>query len=113
MDAFASSVVVPVDGTFDHHKAGDNLDGLYGGLQKLIPDSVIEPYVLWRISPRIRNEAGSIANLSEYTTGVHWVGKLPLNFDYGTEMTSNAAGWARIGYVRGRDTGLRATRSGH
>lgn len=92
VDAFASSVVVPVDGTFDHHHAGDNLDGLYGGLEKLIPNSVIEPYVLWRISPRIKNEAGAIANLSEYTTGVRWVGKLPRNFDYGTEMDIQRGG---------------------
>jgi len=86
VDAFASSVVVMKDGTFDHHKAGDDLHGLYGGLEKLVPNAVIEPYVLWRVSPRIRNEGGAIANLSEGTTGVRFVGKLPLGFDYGTEM---------------------------
>jgi Alginate export len=86
VDAFASSVVVQTDGAFDHHKAGDDLHGLYGGLEKLVPDAVIEPYVLWRVSPRIKNEGGSIANLSEYTTGLHWVGKLAHGFDYGTEM---------------------------
>ncbi len=86
IDAFASSVVVATDGTFDHHKAGDNLHGLYGGLDKLIPNAVIEPYVLWRVSPRIKNEANAIANLDEYTSGVRFTGKLPLGFDYGTEM---------------------------
>ncbi len=86
VDAFASSVVVQTDGAFDHHRSGDDLHGLYGGLEKLIPNAVIEPYELWRVSPRIKNEGGAIANLSEYTTGVRWVGKLPGNFDYGTEM---------------------------
>jgi hypothetical protein len=86
LDAFASSVVVQTDGAFDHHRAGDDLHGLYGGLEKLVPNAVIEPYVLWRVSPRIKNEAGAIANLDEYTTGVHWTGKLPHGFDYGTEM---------------------------
>jgi hypothetical protein len=86
LDAFASSVVVPVDGTFDHHKAGDDLHGLYGGLTKLIPNAVIEPYELWRVSPRIKNESGVVANLDEFTTGLRCVGKLPRGFDYGTEM---------------------------
>ena len=92
VDAFASSVVVLQDGVLDHHKDGDNLHGLYGGLEKLIPGSVIEPYVLWRVSPRLRNEAGTLSNLSEYTTGVRWVGKLPLNFDYGLEMDLQRGG---------------------
>jgi hypothetical protein len=86
VDAFASSVVVQTDGAFDHHREGDDLHGLYGGLEKLIPNSVIEPYVLWRVSPRIKNEAGAIANLDEYTSGVRWAGKLRHSFDYGTEM---------------------------
>jgi len=92
VDAFASSVVVQTDGAFDHHRSGDDLHGLYGGLDKLVPNSTIEPYVLWRVSPRIKNEGGAIANLSEYTTGLRWVGKLPLGFDYGTEMDIQRGG---------------------
>ena len=92
VDAFSSSVVVATDGTFDHHHAGDDLHGLYGGLEKLVPNATIEPYVLWRVSPRIKNEAGSIANLSEYTSGFRWVGKLPAHFDYGAEMDLQRGG---------------------
>ena len=77
LDAFASSVVVQKDGTFDHHQQGNNLHGLYGGIEKLVPDAVIEPYVLWRVQHRL---------IDTKTTGVRWVGKLPAHFDYGMEM---------------------------
>lgn len=110
LDAFSSSVVVATDGAFDHHRAGDDLHGVYGSINKLLPNTTIEPYILWRVSPRLRNEAGAIANLSEFTNGVHWVGKLPHGFDYGTEMavqrgslgSDSIASWAGhwvVGYT--------------
>jgi hypothetical protein len=52
LDAFASIVVNPVDGTFDHHTSGNNFHGLYSGIEKLAPKGVIEPYVLWRLQQR-------------------------------------------------------------
>lgn len=78
LDAFASSVVVAQDGTSDHHVQGSNLHGLYGGLEKLIPNAVVEPYVFWRVLSRQK--------LDTKTGGLRWVGKLPVRFDYGVEM---------------------------
>jgi len=49
LDAFASTVVNPVDGTFDHHAAGNNCHGLYGGIEKRIPKAVIEPQAFWSL----------------------------------------------------------------
>jgi hypothetical protein len=86
VDLFSASVVNLTDGHFSHHQAGNDLHGIYGGIEKLVPNAVIEPYVLWRVSPRIRNESGIVSNLNEKTAGLRWVGKLPHNFDYGTEM---------------------------
>ena len=76
LDAFAASVVNPIRGEFNTHTPGNNLHGLYGGLQDVVPKATIEPYVLWRIGP----------NLDFKTVGTRWVGKLPRNFDYGIEM---------------------------
>jgi hypothetical protein len=89
-DAFTASVVNPTDGTWDHHLQGNNLHGIYTSFDKLIPRATIEPYVLWRVQPRVRNEAGVVANLDEKVTGVRWVGKLPLGFDYGAEAVDEA-----------------------
>jgi hypothetical protein len=102
LDAFASTVVNPVDGTFDHHAAGNNFHGLYGGIEKLVPKAVIEPYLLWRLSPRLTTETGTRGNLDSKTIGVRWVGKIPANFDYGVEIagqtgslgTDSVGAWA-------------------
>jgi hypothetical protein len=86
LDAFASSLVVPVDGGFDHHAPGNDLHGLYGGIEKLVPNAVIEPYVLWRVAPRQKNEDGKLGSLDTKTGGVRFAGKLPEAFDYSLEM---------------------------
>lgn len=86
IDAFASSVVVLKDGEVGDRTAGNNLHGLDGALENVIPKSTLEPYVLWRISPRVKSELGPVATLSFFTYGFRWVGKLPAQFDYATEV---------------------------
>lgn len=86
LDAFASSVVVVTDGQFNKRMDGNNLHGLYGGIENAIPKSTIEPYLLWRVAPRLRTEFGAAGNLDFKTTGARWVGKLPADFDYGVEV---------------------------
>ncbi|MEP6715694.1 MAG: alginate export family protein [Terriglobia bacterium] len=86
LDLISASVVNVVDGAWDHHLQGNNLHGLYGGIEKLVPGATIEPYIFWRVQPRVKNEAGVIANVDEKVPGFRWVGKLPLGFDYGAEM---------------------------
>jgi Alginate export len=88
LDAFASSPVVLQDGNVGDHVPGNNLHGLYGGLQNVVPDATIEPYLLWRLTQRQRTETGTVGNLDFTTVGVRWVGKLPYNFDYASEMAS-------------------------
>ncbi len=88
VDAFASSVVVQVDGVFDHHLQGSNLHGLYGGIEKLVPDAVIEPYIFWRLIPRVKTELGKIAKEDMKTAGFRWVGKVPGGLDYGVEIAA-------------------------
>jgi Alginate export len=86
LDIFASAVVVLKDGDLGQVQPGNNLHGIYGGMTDIIPDSVIEPYVFWRLAPRLKTETGGIGNLDSKTTGVRWVGKIPAGFDYGVEM---------------------------
>jgi hypothetical protein len=86
LDIFASAVVVLKDGEVGQVQPGNNLHGIYGGIANVIPNSAIEPYVFWRLSPRLKTETGGIGNLDSKTGGVRWVGKLPAGFDYGVEM---------------------------
>ena len=113
LDAFASSVVNAKDAEWNHHQQGNNLHGLYAGADKLIPNAVLEAYALWRVAPWFAypaNEHGTRGKLDSKTTGVRFVGKLPGNWDYGTEMatqfgslgTDDIRAWAgewRFGYT--------------
>ena len=95
LDAFAASVVNIRDGEFNRHVDGNNFHGLYGGIDKLIPNATVEPYAFWRLGRGIDFK----------TWGVRLAGKLPANFDYGTEMakqTGSTDAWAghwRMGYT--------------
>jgi hypothetical protein len=86
VDAFASSPVSLSDGNVGDHVPGNDLHGLYGGLDNVVPQATIEPYVFWRLQQRQKTELGTLGNLDEKITGIRWVGKLPYRFDYGTEM---------------------------
>ncbi len=103
LDMFASSIVNATTDTWDHHLQGNNLHGLYGGIDKFGPRFIIEPYALWRLQHGIKNESGIVSKLNEKVTGVRIVGtKLPFGIDYGTEMvrefgslgTDNIQSWA-------------------
>ena len=89
-DLFAAQVVKLRDGDFDWNSPGNNLYGIYGGWEKVIPGATVEPYFLWRRQSGLKSELG-IPGISNFgTVGVRWVGKLPVNFDYGTEMDKQA-----------------------
>jgi hypothetical protein len=50
---FAASVVIPQASGVSPHEEGNNIYGLYGGIDNLIPNSRIEPFVLWRVQPSV------------------------------------------------------------
>ena len=85
LDAFTASVVIARDATFDKHLAGNNLHGLYGGIERLVPKATIEPYLFWRLAPGMFTEEGVPGKLDSKTAGVRWTGQLPASFDYGME----------------------------
>jgi len=89
LEAFAATVVDQHDQELNHHTKGNNLHGLYGGLDSLVPGATIEPYLLWRLAPLSLSgatEHGGAGKLNEKTGGVRWIGKLPAGFDYSVEM---------------------------
>lgn len=87
---------------FDTPTPGEHLYGAYGSIDKWIPNATLEPYVFWRLEHNVKGEVVKSGDLDETTTGVRWVGKLPLGFDYGTEMalqrglmaTESISAWA-------------------
>jgi hypothetical protein len=92
LDAFASSVVVLHDGEVGSVQPGNNLHGLYGVITNAVPNSTIDPYLFWRLAPRLKTETGGIGNQNMKVLGLRWVGKLPQNFDYNTDVVMER-GW--------------------
>ena len=85
LDAFASSVVIPTSTGFDRPQTGNNLHGLYGGIEKLPLGATIEPYVLWRLAPNQVSASGIKATKDFETIGFRGTGKIRV-IDYGTEV---------------------------
>lgn len=56
---FAASVVVPQASGISPHQEGNNIYGLYGGIENIVPNSVLEPFVLWRVQPSVAVETTS------------------------------------------------------
>jgi len=87
--SFFAASVVPGDSAELHSVLpGNNLYGIYGSLRNVIPQSTVEPYVLWRLAPSSSGlpETLGRGHLNEVTVGLHWLGTLPAGFDYDTEV---------------------------
>jgi hypothetical protein len=90
LDAFAASVVIQRNRQFDQSTAGNNLYGLYGTLERLIPSANLQPYLFSRRAPHMLTESKTYGQLDFATVGLRWVGTLPAHFDYATEMALQA-----------------------
>jgi hypothetical protein len=86
LDAFSgASDKIYTDG-FDTPVPAEHFHGVYSSIDRLIPQAVLEPYVLWKLEHNVKGEVTKTGNLDTKTGGVRWVGKLPMSFDYGVEM---------------------------
>lgn len=92
VDVFAASVVVLRDGQVGEVTAANNLHGVYGSFENVVPNSTIEPYGLWRVSRGVRMETVGLGNLDVKTAGVRWVGKIAETTDYSTEVALQRGG---------------------
>lgn len=85
---FAASVVLPLNDGISHHQEGNNIYGLYGGIDKLLPNSTFEPFVLWRLQPSVAIETtGKVktGRQNENAYGFRFKGVALSNLDYSYE----------------------------
>jgi hypothetical protein len=93
---FAASAVMPLAAGISHHQAGNNIYGVYGTIDHPIPNSSLEPFVLWRVQPSVAIEttaALKTGRQDEKAYGVRFKGVAWKSLDYMME-------WAR---ERGHD----------
>ncbi len=85
---FAASAVVPAAEGISHHQEGNNIYGLYGAIDHIIPNSSLEPFVLWRVQPSVAIETTAslkTAHQDEKAYGVRFKGFAVTNLDYTLE----------------------------
>jgi hypothetical protein len=109
---FAASAVVPLLDGISHHQEGNNIYGLYGGIDRIIPKSVLEPFVLWRVQPSVAIETTAklkTGKQDEKAYGVRFKGVALKSLDYsyeavierGSDGPNNIKAWgqtAGLGY---------------
>jgi hypothetical protein len=85
---FGASVVVPLAEGISHHQEGNNIYGAYGGIDHIIPNSVLEPFVLWRVQPTVAIETTAkikTGKQDEWAYGARFKGVAIGNLDYEAE----------------------------
>jgi len=85
---FAASAVVPLIAGISHHQEGNNIYGLYGAIDRLVPGSTLEPFVLWRVQPSVAVEANTAEKTgkqNEKAWGFRFKGLAVNSLDYSYE----------------------------
>jgi len=85
---FAASVVIPLAEGISHHQEGNNIYGAYGGIDHIIPNSVLEPFVLWRLQPSVAIETTAkvkTGKQDEWAYGLRFKGVALKSLDYSYE----------------------------
>jgi hypothetical protein len=85
---FGGSVVAPLANGISHHQEGNNIYGAYGGIDRIIPNSVLEPFVLWRLEPSVPIETTAklkTGKQDEFAYGLRFKGVFVKSLDYSAE----------------------------
>jgi len=105
---FAASIVVPLAEGISHHVEGNNIYGAYGAIDHIVPNSVLEPFVLWRVQPSVAIETTAkvkTGKQEEWAYGVRFKGIALKNLDYsaesilqrGSDGPNSISAWAATG----------------
>jgi len=93
LGVFAASAVVPLASGISHHQQGNNIYGLYGRIDNVLPNSVLEPFVLLRVQPRLVLEPARSSTTGKedmQTYGVRLKGRVLTHLDYSVEAARQA-----------------------
>lgn len=79
---FSAAAVRNVIGDFDTLHTDRQMHGFFGSFRKLIPNSTVEPFLLWKHNHVVTCENGGRGHMDLATWGFRAGGKLPHHFDY-------------------------------
>lgn len=89
-DLASASVVLPQVRGISHHLQGNNLHFAYGKWTNPLPQTTIEPYVMWRVGGGSGDALAGILKQSRWVSGVRVAGKLPADLEYITEWITQS-----------------------
>jgi hypothetical protein len=96
---FAGSAVIPLAAGISHHQEGNNIYGIYGGFDRVLPHSAVEPFVIWRVAPRLDEKVYGFRvrgrEISGFDYRAEWIG------ERGTASGEQIQAWATtfgVGY---------------
>jgi Alginate export len=93
LGVFAASAVVPLASGLSHHQEGNNIYGAYGRIDNVLPNSVFEPFVLWRVQPNLVLEPALSSKTGKEdmkTYGLRLKGRAHTHLDYSIEAARQA-----------------------
>ena len=95
---FTAYPVITRDAGLSRHEKDNSISGVYGRLTDVIPQAVVEPFVLQRKQPNV-----SGARQSETALGIRLKGKIASRLDYSSGSHSRKRlDWPRIHSILGR-----------
>jgi len=90
---FAASVVIPQASGVSSHEEGNNIYGLYGGIDNLPRNFRLEPFVLWRMQPSVAvkgTTAGPTGKENMKVYGLRYKGGAMETLDYSVQTAVEA-----------------------
>lgn len=94
VDLFSASVVENDVDHWDHHVQGNNLHGAYASLGGMVPDAVLEPYLLYRTNPLTHASSWTSGLRTAGTAGPAWSYELEAIRQMGSVSGKNLRAWA-------------------
>jgi len=84
---FGASAVITRDSGVSRREKGNDVYGLYGRVDDIIPNTILEPFVLFRVQPNVAVESGPsrIGKQNEKAYGFRFKGKALPQLDYSVE----------------------------
>ena len=85
VDLVSAAVVTPQLRGISHHLQGNNIHFAYARWTNLLPNTIFEPYFIWRVGRGNNDALAGIIHQDRRVPGFRLAGKLPASWDYVTE----------------------------
>lgn len=82
LDIFSASVVATHPTSLDMHTGGLSFSGIYGSINKWVPNATIEPYLYRKALPSVLSQQNRYGTENQITPGLYISNNVPAGFDY-------------------------------